>query len=88
MLKRLILAGIASTLVCGAAIAQDIAPEQKQCLDNAFELAKSASEKKLPDDQLVALENMLSGMEDACDAKKYTDADAAAAKIKAEISKN
>ncbi len=89
MIKRLILAAAASVALAGASLAQDkpaeSAPEPavEACLQQAFDLAQSAEQKKLSDADLDQLEQLLSKMEGHCDANETADADKVGAQIKA-----
>ncbi len=51
------------------------------CLKSAFELAQKAEAKKLSTTDLDALEEMLTKLEDHCDAKRYTEAQAMVGQI-------
>lgn len=93
MMKRLILAAALGAALTGAAIAQDKPaagqpaaeasdPAADACLKKAFDLAQSAEQKKLTEQDLDALEAMLSKMESHCDAKQYADADKVGGEIK------
>lgn len=89
MIKRLILAAAASAALTGAALAQDkpadapADPAVEACLQQAFDLAQSAEQKKLTDADLDQLEQMLSKMEGHCDAKETAEADKVGSEIKA-----
>ena len=56
-----------------------------QCLQSAMSLAKAAEDKKLNDAQLDKIEQMLSKMEDHCDAKQFSEAQAMAKDIEAAL---
>lgn len=90
MIKRLILAAAASAALTGASFAQDkpaaeapADPAVEACLQQAFDLAQSAEQKKLSDADLDQLEQMLSKMEGHCDAKEAAEAEKVGAEIKA-----
>lgn len=97
MMKRLILAAAFGLALTGASLAQDkpaaggapaaeapaADPAADACLQKAFELAQSAEQKKLTEQDLDALEQMLGKMEAHCDAKEAAEADKVGAEIKA-----
>ena len=58
-------------------------PAADACLQKAFELAQSAEQKKLTEQDLDQLEQMLSKMESHCDAKETAEADKVGGEIKA-----
>lgn len=83
MLKTM---GLAVALAGIAGIAAAQAPSTSdECLKSAFELAKTAEAKKLPDPQLDKIEELLTKMESHCDAKKFAEAMTIAQDIKAVI---
>lgn len=94
MIKRLILAAACSAALTGASFAQEkpAAPAAEQaapadpagdeCLKKAFDLAQSAEQKKLTEQDLDSLEQMLSKMEGHCDSKQYAEADKVGGEIK------
>ncbi len=55
------------------------------CIKAAFELAQKAEDKKMSNDELDKLEQLLSKMENHCDAKQFTEAMAVSKDIKAVI---
>lgn len=57
-------------------------PAADACLKKAFDLAQSAEQKKLTEQDLDALETMLSKMETHCDSKQFADADKVGADVK------
>lgn len=65
-----------------AAQEQAADPAADECLKKAFDLAQSAEQKKLTEQDLDALENLLSKMEAHCDAKQFADADNVGAEVK------
>jgi len=86
MMKQLSLgAALAALLATGAMAADPETPDQ--CIKAAFDLAQSAEDKKLPNEKLDKIEEMLTKMEDHCDAKQFTEAMAVAKDIEAEINK-
>ena len=55
------------------------------CIKAAFELAQKAEDKKMSNDELDKLEQLLSKMETHCDAKQFTEAMAVSKDIKSVI---
>jgi dihydroxyacid dehydratase/phosphogluconate dehydratase len=88
MIKRLILAAAASVALAGASFAQDkpaepaMDPAAEACLQQAFDLAQTAEQKKLSDTELDQLEQLLSKMEGHCDAKETAEAEKVGTEIK------
>jgi len=80
MIKRLILATALVAGLSGAALAAD---NPDDCLKEAFDLAQTAEGKKLSDDELDKLEQMLGKMEAHCDAKQFSEASKTGEEIKA-----
>ncbi len=76
--RSTIIAGATALLLAsGAAWAQ--APQQApqsadDCLKAAFDLAQKAEEKKLSNEQIDKIEEMLTKMETHCDAKQFQEA--------------
>ena len=62
--------------VAGAALAQTPSTPQSSddCLKAAFEIAEKAEQKKLSNEQIDRVEEMLTKMETHCDAKQFKDA--------------
>lgn len=80
MIKRLILAAAVGVSLSGAAVAAD---NPDACLKEAFDIAQSAENKKLGDDDMNKLEEMLAKMEAHCDAKQFAEASKTGEEIKA-----
>lgn len=81
MIKQLIIATAFGIAAVGTALAADAPKDTKDCMDQAFELAKSAQNTKLSDEKLAELDEQLATMEDHC-----ADGDMAkAAEVKAEV---
>jgi hypothetical protein len=59
----------------------------EDCLKAAFDIAQSAEDKKLPDDQLTKVEDLLTKMETHCDAKQFSEAASVGSDLKALIQK-
>ena len=76
--------GLATALALGFA-APALAQDADSCLKQAFDLAQSAEGKKLGDDKLAKVEELLAKMEGQCDAKQFADADKTAVEVKAAI---
>ena len=87
MLKKFALAAAATALLSGAALAQTAASNAEDCLKVAFDIAQTAEDKKLPNDKLDQVEELLTKMESHCDAKQFTEAAAVAKDLKAMIEK-
>lgn len=88
MLKSIATAAICLGITAGAAFGQANAPASpEECMKTAFDIAQVAENKKLPDDQLDQIEELLTQMEGLCDAKQFTDAAAVATNIKTMIEK-
>ena len=87
MLKTLTLA-VALAGIASVAFAQTVPATSDECLKQAFQLAQSAESKKLSDEKLDKIEELLTKMESHCDAKKFAEANVIAADIKAAIDSN
>lgn len=85
MLNRLALALVLGLATAGAAAADDTPKNAEDCLKMSFDLAKSAEGKKLGQDKLGKLEDMLQKMEGHCEAKQFAEAAAVSKDIKAAI---
>lgn len=86
MIKHTALAfGLGALLATGALAETPSTPDQ--CMKAAFDLAQSAEDKKLGNDELDKVEEMLTKMEDHCDAKQFSEAMAVAKDIEAAINK-
>ena len=84
MIKRIALVSVLGIAFCGSAFAQT--PDSPdQCLKAAFDLAQSAEDRKLPNEKLDKIEELLTRMEDHCDAKQFSEAMAVAKDIEAAI---
>jgi hypothetical protein len=59
----------------------------EDCLKAAFDIAQTAEDKKLADDQLSKIEDLLTKMESHCDAKQFTEAANVGSDLKALIQK-
>ena len=69
-----------------AAMPSDAQPTTaEQCLKSAFTLAEKAEAKKLSNEEIDKLEEMLTKMETHCDAKQYGEAHAMAQQIEQSI---
>ncbi|MCH9808879.1 MAG: hypothetical protein K0U74_14215 [Alphaproteobacteria bacterium] len=83
MIKHLMIAAAFGVATAGTAFAADAPKDPQDCMKQAFELAKSAQSKKLSEAKLGEVEELLTKMEDQCDAGDM----AKAAEAKAELSK-
>jgi hypothetical protein len=81
----MVLAAALSLGLSVTAYAQEAPKNAEDCLKSSFDLAKSAGEKKLPDDKLVKVEDLLTKLEGQCEAQKFADAAGTAKDIKAVI---
>ena len=59
----------------------------EDCLKAAFDIAQTAEDRKLADDQLSKIEDLLTKMESHCDAKQFTEAANVGSDLKALIQK-
>jgi hypothetical protein len=88
MLKSIAVAALCVAITGSAALGQANAPANpEECLKTAFDIAQVAEGKKLPEDQLDKIEEMLTQMESHCDAKQFTEAAAVATDLKSMIEK-
>jgi hypothetical protein len=85
MLKRIIVAVALTAGLSTATFAQDAPKTADDCFKISIDLAKSAEDKKLGDDKLAKLEELLTKMEGQCEAQKFAEAAATAGDIKAAI---
>lgn len=85
MLKPLAAAlAIAAALATGA-MAADAPKDADECLKKAIDLAESAEEKKLGDDKLAKIEDLLTKLEGHCEASQFTEAATVSTDIEAVI---
>jgi hypothetical protein len=75
----------AASAPAGAGATAVSSPED--CLKAAFDIAQTAEDKKLADDQLSKIEDMLTKMESFCDAKQFSEAASVGTDLKALIQK-
>lgn len=88
MMKSVVAAAAFACLASGVVLAQEApAANAEDCLKVAFDIAQAAEGKKLPNEQLDKVEEMLTKMETHCDAKQFTEAAAVATDLKTLISK-
>jgi len=85
MLKHVVPALIMSTLLAGGAIAQEQQKDANHCVQAAYDLAQAAEQKELSNERLDKVEDLLTKMEDLCDADRVAEAMAVAKDIEAEI---
>jgi hypothetical protein len=76
---------LAAVLAVGLSAAPAYAQDSDACLKKAFDLAASAEGKKLAEDKLAKLEELLAKMEGHCDAKQFADADKTAGEVQSVI---
>lgn len=86
MLKPLARGALLSLALATSALAQapqNVAPTgtPDDCLKTAFDLAQRAEAKKLSSDELDQVEQLLTAMEDHCDARRFPEAQATAGQI-------
>jgi hypothetical protein len=74
ILKRWLLAAALGTGLGAAALAEDAPKTADDCLKKVIDLSKSAADKKLGQDKLDKLEDLLTKMEGHCEAKQFADA--------------
>jgi hypothetical protein len=86
MIKRLVIAAALPLALTTAALAETPA-NSEDCLKAALEIAQSAEQKQLSNEQLDKVEEMLSRMEAHCDAAQFKEAAAVAKDIDGLISK-
>ncbi len=88
MLRSIAAAAVCIGLAASSAFAQANAPANpEECLKTAFDIAQVAEGKKLPEEQLDKVEELLNRMESHCDAKQFTEAAAVATDLKSMIEK-
>lgn len=80
-----VLAVGASLGVTTQAFAQDMPATADQCLKMAFDLAQSAEEKQLPDEEYKKLDDLLTTLESQCDAQQFQEASASAKDIRSKF---
>jgi hypothetical protein len=87
MFKQIALGAGLAVLLAGPVMAQQAQTPSTpdDCLQAAFELAQAAEEKKLPDEKLDRIEELLTKMETHCDAKQFNEAMAVADDIRSVI---
>lgn len=87
MLKPVHVALIAGLVFAGVARAETPASNAEDCLKSAFDIAQVAEDKKLSNELLDKVEDLLTKMEGYCDAKQFTEAAAVATDLKQLIEK-
>lgn len=86
MLKTIATAAFCLGITAAGVFAQANAPASpEECMKTAFDIAQIAEGKKLPDDQLDKIEELLTQMESHCDAKQFPEAAAVATNLKTMI---
>ncbi len=87
MIKHVMIAAAFSVATAGAALAADAPKDAKDCMKQAFGLAKSAQDKKLSDAKLNEVEELLAKLESQCEAGDMAKAAAAMDEVSAAIGK-
>jgi hypothetical protein len=77
----------AATTPGGSMVGTTDVSSPEDCLKAAFDIAQTAEDKKLADDQLSKIEDLLTKMESHCDAKQFTEAASVGSDLKALIQK-
>lgn len=101
MIKSIVLFAVMTSLLAGTAFAQATPPaaaqsapapatgatpeNPDQCLKTASDLAQSAEDRKLGEEKLDKIEDLLTKMETHCDAKQFVEAMNVAKDIKSII---
>lgn len=87
MLKSLTAALAISAALATASFAADAPKDSDECLKRAIDLAESAESKKLPEDKLAKIEDLLTKLEGHCEQSQFTEAAAVATEIEGAIGK-
>ncbi|MBU1212341.1 MAG: hypothetical protein KJ587_13860 [Alphaproteobacteria bacterium] len=87
MIKRIIAAAALALTAAGAAIAADEPKSTADCMEQVFNQATAAQDKKLSDAKSTEVEELLAKMEDACTSEKFADAAKVSGEITAAIGK-
>jgi hypothetical protein len=74
MLKSLFAALVIAGAMATSSLAADAPKDSDECLKKAIDLAESAEEKKLPDDKLAKIEDLLTKLEGNCENNQFADA--------------
>jgi hypothetical protein len=80
-------AAAAPSAPAGSSASTMAASSPEDCLKAAFDIAQTAEDKKLADDQLSKIEDLLTKMESHCDAKQFNEAANVGSDLKALIQK-
>jgi hypothetical protein len=74
MLKSLIAALFITGALATTSLAADAPKDSDECLKKAIDLAESAEEKKLADDKLAKIEDLLTKLEGNCENNQFSEA--------------
>lgn len=74
MLKSLIAALVITGALATSSLAADAPKDSDECLKKAIALAESAEEKKLADDKLAKIEDLLTKLEGNCENNQFPEA--------------
>jgi len=85
MLKRFAALSLLVSGLAGAAFAGDVPATADECFKTSIALAKEAEDKKLGDDKLAKIEDLLTKIETHCEAKQFAEASAVGKDVKALI---
>ncbi len=86
MLKHLAVVAVLVATHSAASLAADVAADKDGCFKVTLDLAESAEEKQLAGDRRAKVENLLSEMENHCEASEFTQATTVSKDIEAAIS--
>ncbi|MFA5951067.1 MAG: hypothetical protein WC807_12370 [Hyphomicrobium sp.] len=86
MLKRFAAFTLVVSGLGGTAFAGDVPATADECFKTSITLAKEAEGKKLSDDKLAKIEDLLTKIETHCEAKQFAEASAVGKDVKALIS--
>jgi hypothetical protein len=85
MLKSFIAALTITGALATSSFAADAPKDSDECLKKAISLAESAEEKKLPDDKLAKIEDLLTKLEGHCENKQFPEAASVSTEIEGVI---
>ncbi len=85
MLKSFIAALTITGALATSSFAADAPKDSDECLKKAISLAESAEEKKLPDDKLAKIADLLTKLEGHCENKQFPEAASVSTEIEGVI---
>lgn len=85
MLKSLFTALALTGALATASLAADAPKDSDECLKKAIDLAESAEEKKLADDKLAKIEDLLTKLEGHCENNQFAEAASVSTEIEGVI---